>query len=59
MHSCGVLHRDLKSTNIFVTRGDATVKLGDFGLARAGASPAERHTHTHTEARFKTGAARA
>jgi len=30
-----------------VTRGDATVKLGDFGLARAGASPAERHTHTH------------
>jgi len=33
-----VLHRDLKSTNIFVTRGDATVKLGDFGLARAGLS---------------------
>jgi len=38
VHSCGVLHRDLKSTNIFVTRGDATVKLGDFGLARAGLS---------------------
>jgi len=38
VHSCGVLHRDLKSTNVFVTRNDATVKLGDFGLACAGLS---------------------
>jgi len=38
VHSCGVLHRDLKSTNVFVTRNDATVKLGDFGLACTGLS---------------------
>ena len=38
VHCCGVLHRDLKSSNIFVTRNDATVKLGDFGLACTGLS---------------------
>ena len=32
-HQRGVIHRDVKPHNIFVTR--AGVKLGDFGIARA------------------------
>ena len=39
VHSCGMLHRDLKSSNIFVAAHDRTVKLGDFGLACLGLSP--------------------
>ena len=31
-HSKGVIHRDLKLTNIFIQEG--TTKIGDFGLAR-------------------------
>ena len=33
VHAAGVLHRDLKTPNIFISR-DGKVKLGDFGLAR-------------------------
>jgi NIMA (never in mitosis gene a)-related kinase len=33
MHDTRVLHRDIKSSNIFLTR-DKTVKLGDFGISR-------------------------
>lgn len=32
LHSKGVIHRDLKTNNIFLTEG-TTVKIGDFGLA--------------------------
>jgi serine/threonine protein kinase len=35
IHGAGVLHRDLKSPNIFIAR-NGSIKLGDFGLARQG-----------------------
>ena len=40
-HSAGILHRDLKPENVFLS-DDGTVKLGDFGLARA----ISQHTQT-------------
>lgn len=34
IHQCGILHRDIKPGNIML-RNDLTVKLTDFGIARA------------------------
>jgi len=33
MHAAGVVHRDLKPTNILIEAGTGAVRLVDFGLA--------------------------
>lgn len=34
IHSEKVLHRDLKTSNIFLTEDGSAIKLGDFGISR-------------------------
>jgi serine/threonine protein kinase len=41
-HRLGVLHRDVKPSNCFLT-ADGRVKVGDFGLSKSLATSADRH----------------
>ncbi|KAJ5971231.1 uncharacterized protein N7479_001149 [Penicillium vulpinum] len=43
-HSHRILHRDLKPQNLLIDR-EGSLKLGDFGLARAFRIPLRRYTH--------------
>ena len=51
-HAEGILHRDVKPANIFITRR-GPVKVLDFGLAKL--SPEYRRSGRHLDARGETG----
>ena len=41
IHSIGVIHRDIKPTNIFLCKNGTVLKIGDFGLASWNSLPVE------------------
>ncbi|KAG0347380.1 Checkpoint kinase 2 [Podila humilis] len=50
LHQHGIVHRDIKSENVMVTGDKPTVKLIDFGLARATSSQSVLKTRCGTRA---------
>jgi cyclin-dependent kinase 2 len=44
-HSHRILHRDMKPQNLLIDRMSNTMKLADFGLARAFGIPVRQYTH--------------
>lgn len=44
-HGHRILHRDLKPQNLLIERATNTLKLADFGLARAFGIPLRQYTH--------------
>lgn len=42
---CSILHRDMKPQNLLIDRATNTMKLADFGLARAFGIPVRQYTH--------------
>jgi cyclin-dependent kinase 2 len=44
-HGHRILHRDLKPQNLLIERATHTLKLADFGLARAFGIPVRQYTH--------------
>ena len=49
LHARRVLHRDLKPANLLIDPDTGTLKVADFGLARAFTPPVRPYTH---EARY-------
>lgn len=50
MHSKKILHRDIKTLNVFLD-DDLNVKLGDMGVAKVGTSCCALGLHGHARAR--------
>ena len=47
MHDLNIMHRDLKSANVFLNK-DITVKLGDMNVSKVANKRGLNYTHTGT-----------
>jgi NIMA (never in mitosis gene a)-related kinase len=44
LHDMNILHRDLKSANVFLTKDHKQVKLGDLNVSKIAREAAMAHT---------------